>query len=302
MSKLDNGQLQKIYKEYNRLSELLTYQEVLLDKKLFLNIEKKRNEIMPIAELYNKYLQEKTNLATILEFDGGFEEEKTTTISNINAMEQQLQKLLNERDATIESIDLYIISEKNSERLTDFVKSAYVKFCENNAFEVSCATGGDTTILTIVGLGVKKTFESVKGLHSGLGGKLKIVVIPTVKSGEYDEKDVKITTCRSSGAGGQHINTTDSAIKSTHLPTGISVICQDERSQFQNKEKALNNLREKVEAYYSDQKNTQIETQKKKQLKDINLNKSVRIYDLDKGVIADDEIFRIKDFVNGEII
>lgn len=302
MGKLDVLQLQKIKKEYDRLSELLTYQEVLLDKKLFLNMEKKRNEIVPIVELYNKYLQEQSNLSAILELDGAFDEEKTTTLSNISAIEQQLQKMLYERNAVFESIDLYIISDKNSENLTNFVKTAYVKFCKNNGFEVTLTSCGDTTILTIAGLGVGKVFECVKGLHMGFGEKLKVVIIPTIESGEFDEKDVKIATCRSSGAGGQHINTTDSAIKVTHIPTGISVICQDERSQFQNKEKALNNLREKVESYYINQKNTQIEMQKKKQLKDMSPNKSVRMYDLDKGVIANDEIFQIKDFVNGEII
>lgn len=302
MGKLDIGQLQKIKKEYDRLSELLTYQEVLLDKKLFLNMEKKRNEIVPIVELYNKYLQEQSNLSAILELDGAFDEEKNSTLLSISAIEQQLQKMLYERDAVVESIDLHIISDKNSERLTDFIKSAYVKFCKNNGFEMTLTSGGDTTILTIAGLGVGKIFECVKGLHSGFGEKVKVVIIPTIENGEFDEKDVKIVTCRSSGAGGQHINTTDSAIKVTHLPTGISVICQDERSQFQNKEKALNNLKEKVESYYINQKNTQIEMQKKKQLKDISLSKSVRIYDLDKGIIANDEIFGIKDFVNGEII
>ena len=117
----------------------------------------------------------------------------------------------------------------------------------------------------------------------------------------FNESDLTITTCRSSGAGGQHINTTDSAIKVTHNPTGITAVSQDERSQFQNKQKALERLKEKLTKYYLDKNKKEVEKQKKEQINLIKNNFVAKTYDFENGKIikANKQVVLLKNFLQG---
>jgi peptide chain release factor 1 len=108
---------------------------------------------------------------------------------------------------------------------------------------------------------------------------------------------------RSSGAGGQHINTTDSSIKATHIPTGIVAVSQDERSQIQNRDKALDRLKLKVEDFYIQQAKKEIDKQRKEQLNTLKSGKNIYVFDYTKGVVSfGDESLEISKFVDGENI
>ena len=119
--------------------------------------------------------------------------------------------------------------------------------------------------------------ESKGRVHSST---CQVIVMPEARlyNVEINERDLKIDTYRASGAGGQHVNTTDSAVRITHIPSGIVVTNQDEREQHRNKAKALENLKKKIkELENSTFHNTQNEN-RKKQMGSGNLNEKIRTY------------------------
>ena len=120
------------------------------------------------------------------------------------------------------------------------------------------------------------------------------------------DKDLRIDTYRSSGAGGQHVNKTDSAIRITHLPTGIVVACQDERSQIKNREKAFNVLRSKLYDFYKSQKDKEYAENRKNQVGNAERCERIRTYNYPQGRITDHRInytvYNLEEFLDGNII
>ena len=122
---------------------------------------------------------------------------------------------------------------------------------------------------------------------------------------EINEKDIRIDLFRSSGAGGQKVNKTESAIRITHFPTGIVVSCQDERSQTQNKEKAFAMLRAKLFDYYQQQKESEYSQNRKSQVGTGDRSERIRTYNFPQGRVTDHRIglsiYNIDAFMNGDL-
>ena len=122
---------------------------------------------------------------------------------------------------------------------------------------------------------------------------------------EIDEKDIKIDTYRSSGAGGQHVNKTDSAIRITHFPTGIVVSCQDERSQIKNREKAMNVLKNKLYDYYRTQADEEYAQNRRTQVGTGDRSERIRTYNYPQGRLTDHRInytvYNLEAFLDGDI-
>ena len=135
-----------------------------------------------------------------------------------------------------------------------------------------------------------------------------VAVLPEADEVELDlneEKDLKIDAFRSSGAGGQHINKTSSAIRITHLPTGMVVECQDERSQFKNKEKALKVLRSRLLDQKVQAQNKEIADNRRSQVGTGDRSERIRTYNYPEGRISDHRIgltiYRLEQVLNGAL-
>lgn len=122
---------------------------------------------------------------------------------------------------------------------------------------------------------------------------------------ELNDKDIKVDTYRSSGAGGQHVNKTDSAVRMTHLPTGIVVECQDERSQIKNREKAIKVLKSRLYDYYNTQKETEYAAARRTQVGTGDRSERIRTYNYPQGRVSDHRIgvtiYSLDEFLDGDI-
>ena len=122
---------------------------------------------------------------------------------------------------------------------------------------------------------------------------------------EINPKDLAIDTFRSSGAGGQHVNKTSSAIRITHLPTGMVVECQDERSQFKNKDKAMKILRSRLFEQKQQEQDAQVAAERRSQVGTGDRSERIRTYNYPQGRMSDHRIgltlYRLEDLLNGNI-
>ncbi|MBQ2864448.1 MAG: PCRF domain-containing protein [Clostridia bacterium] len=315
--------LTNLLEQYNKLCNLLTYEEVLLDKKLFLSYEKEKNKLEPLILEYNNVNAKITEIIELKKLLNEIsDEEKEVYVAEINSGfenikigVQEVIKQLNLIDAKPENVvvEVFSNSQPTTNVLYNDILKGYELFCAKNNLTFSFKNNDNNSVkISVSGLNAYKLFECEVGVHSAVlkGGQqcscqvFVYSVLSANQSANFTENDVEFKATRSSSAGGQHVNTTDSSIRATHVPTGISVVCEDERSQFQNKAKALENLKQKVLEFFDNKLKTEIEKQKKEQHKKMKNNFVVKTYfkEDNKIIKLDKSEILYSEFLNGNIL
>ena len=202
----------------------------------------------------------------------------------------------------------------------------YVEFAEKNRWKTeeiennSTELGGiKEVVFSVSGKGAYSKLKFESGVHrvqrvpeTESQGRVHtstvtVAVLPEVEDVEVniDEKDLKIDTLRSSGAGGQHVNKTESCIRITHLPTGIVVLCQDERSQTKNREKAMKVLKSRLYDLYKTESEKQYSENRKSQVGTGDRSERIRTYNFPQGRVTDHRIgftlYSLDTFMMGDI-
>ncbi len=330
--------LQNIKNRYDEVSSKLMSPEVLNDNKEYVKLAKEQKNLEPIVEKYNEYKKVTDDLKdaeSMLELETGemkefLEAEIMESKEKISKLDEEIKILLLPKDENDDkNVIIEIRSGAGGDEAALFgaeIMRMYMKYAERKRFKVEIYELNDTELggvkeatFKISGNGVYSRFKFESGVHrvqrvpdTETQGRvhtstITVAVLPEAQDVDVqlDEKDLKIDTCRSSGAGGQHINKTESAIRVTHIPTGIVVFCQDQRSQIQNKETALSILKTKLYDKYKTEQDEKYAQNRRTQIGTGDRSERIRTYNYPQGRLTDHRInytvYALTEFLNGDM-
>ena len=326
--------------KYLRLEyELANNTELITDPSAYSKAIKEFRSLTPIVSKYNEYLGTEAAIAEALsvideaddeEMRELAQEELKASKARLERLAEELTVLLLPRDPNDDKNTIVEIRAgaggEEAALFAAVLYRMYSMYAASVGFKVSVASANETElggfkeiVFTVDGDGAYSRFKFESGVHrvqrvpeTESQGRIQtstatVAVLPEVEDVEIDikESDLIFESCKSSGAGGQHINKTESAVRLTHKPTGIVIECQEERSQFKNKDKALKMLRSKLYDIKQREQSDKIASDRRSQVGTGDRSEKIRTYNYPQNRVTDHRIgltlYSLESFLNGNI-
>ena len=325
---------------YEEISEKLADPQVVSDNKLYAQLMKEFKNLTPIIEKYREYKKAEASFNEAKELlDGGgldkdFKEmaqmEYDESRESMETVTQELKVLLLPKDPNDDkNVIIEIRGGAGGEEASLFANSLYrmyTMYAEANGWKQEVLSANPTELggfkeisFSIEGEGAYSRLKYESGVHrvqrvpeTESQGRIHTSTVTVAVLVEADEveleinpTDLKIDYFRASGAGGQHINKTESAVRITYLPTNVVVECQDERSQHKNKDKAMKILRSRIYEAMQEEHDAKIASERKMQVGTGDRSERIRTYNYPQGRLTDHRIgltiYRLEDILNGNL-
>ena len=324
---------------YEELLEELNSPDVAMDQNRFRKLMKEQADLTPLVDAYKEYKkanQDVEDSLALLEEESDEEmrdmakEELADAKKRIEEMEQQLKILLLPKDPNDDkNVMVEIRAGAGGDEAALFASELYrmyVHFAESNRWKTELVSvnengigGFKEVVFMVTGQGAYSKMKYESGVHrvqrvpeTESGGRIhtstaSVAVMPEAEEFDVviDDKDIRIDVLRASGNGGQCVNTTDSAVRLTHMPTGIVIYSQTEKSQLQNKEKAFRLLRSKLYDMELEKRQNQEAEERRSQIGTGDRSEKIRTYNFPQGRVTEHRIkltlYKIDSVMNGEL-
>lgn len=331
--------LETLCDRYDEVSALLSDAEIIADQNRFRDLSKEFAELEPVVKTYSEFQQVQENIeeAKSLLKDGDADmremaqEELKEGESQREELEVELQKLLLPKDPNDnKNVFLEIRAGAGGDEAAIFAGDLfrmYTRYAESRKWKIEVLNenagehGGYKEVISrVVGDGVYSQLKFESGAHrvqrvpeTESQGRIHtsactVAVMPEadeVDEVEINKADLRVDTFRASGAGGQHVNKTDSAIRLTHLPTGIVVECQDERSQHKNRARAMSLLAAKLQSVEEEKAAQNIADERRNLVGSGDRSERIRTYNYPQGRVTDHRInltlYKLNEVMEGQV-
>ena len=327
-----------ITEKYDELAQKVSDPEIINNQPVWQKLIKEMGEMEPIVKAYKEYKKAKTELADARELlEEGDEEMRELAKMEISELEEtieeqeaELKLLLLPKDPNDEkNVILEVRAVTGGEEAALFgadLLRMYTRYAERNRWKTELIDINDTgmggikeAIMLIKGKGAYSRLKYESGAHrvqrvpeTESSGRVHtsaatVAVLPEVDDVEVElnPNDVRVDVYRASGNGGQCVNTTDSAVRLTHEPTGLVVTCQDEKSQIKNKEKAFKVLKARLYDLEMRKQQEEIAGQRKSMVGSGDRSERIRTYNFPQGRVSDHRtgmtIYKLDTFLDGDI-
>ena len=333
------NKLENLIDRHEEIAALLSDGDVISDQNKFRALSKEYAEIEPVVKCYEQYRVALENIeeAQVLMDDSDPEmrdmgkEEFKSSQAQRDELEQELQKLLLPRDPNdSNNVFLEVRAGTGGDEAAIFAGDLYrmySRYAENQGWKITVVTeragdhgGFKEIIASISGLDVYAHLKFESGAHrvqrvpeTESQGRVHtsactVAVMPEldeVDAIEINKADIRVDTFRASGAGGQHVNKTDSAIRITHMPTGIVVECQDERSQHKNKARAMSLLQSRILTGIQDKQQQEQASERRSLVGSGDRSERIRTYNYPQSRISDHRInltlYKLNEIMEGAL-